>query len=60
MYDFTAALVAFFVLAGVASTAAVVVLVGVVGDLLAARTRAVTAVAIAQPVAPSAAGRRAA
>ena len=50
MYDFTAPLVAFFVLAGVASTAAAIVLVGVVGDLLAARSRAVAPVAITQPV----------
>ena len=51
MYDFTAPLVAFFVLAGVASTAAAIVLVGVVGDLLAARNRATAPVAITPPAA---------
>lgn len=50
MYDFTAPLVAFFVIAGVASTAAAIVLVGVVGDLLAARSRVAAPVALSQPV----------
>ena len=56
MYDFTAALVTFFVFAGVATTAAVTVLVRVGGDLLAQRARVAVPIRLQQPVA----GRRAA
>lgn len=50
MYDFTSALVVFFVFAAVASTVAVAVLVSVVADLLANRGRVAAPVRLEQPL----------
>lgn len=49
MYDFTAPLVAFFVLAGVSSTVAVAVLARAALDLRAARTRVVVPIELGRP-----------
>ena len=50
MYDLTAAVITFIVIAAVATTVAVTVLVGVVADLLAGRGQITVPIRLEQPL----------
>ena len=50
MYDLTAPVIAFFVIAAIATTVAVTVLVSVVADLLAGRGQVAVPIRLEQPL----------